>query len=583
MGEVRRAWTLLASAALLALALVGTLLVTPSSAASGESVSVPLGCSAAVLPGEARCFTTIHRPSASVGDGVHAFTTQAPRGGITPAAIAAIYDLPAIPDPVPVGTSETVALVEAGGFSGLESELNDYREAYGLGACTQTSGCLTILNQKGAAAPLPADDADWAWETVMDAEAVAAACPACKILVVEANDNDTVNLDKAVAVAAARAQYVSMSWGSLDDGMTATDAASTEAIFAGHPDVTFVAATGDFGWSTHIPSPDGDPAHALACGTKTVPSMPDETHSCSNYPASSPHVVAAGGTTAVQSADGSWTQRMWGAADDDGSPNAGGVSSGCSGWTQMNASQKLNGRARGACDTARGTADISALADGFATYHHDANSDWWLGGGTSLAAPLLTAMYAQAGNHTSPFDIYARATAEPAAFTDVTSGAATRGCPANDKRHLCSAGAGWDGPTGLGTPHGLRSLEVYTGPVLDDPTPASYLTPITPPSTAPKPTPTKTPALQRVHHSGKVKVKGKARVRAKLRASYGVFEAGSTVTVTWLIKKKAVARGIKVRVRKAWLRRKLRYVVTATAAGRLSLSLTSPPVKVKRR
>lgn len=575
MGEVRRAWTLLASAALLALALVGALLVTPSSAASGEAASVPLGCSAAVLPGQARCFTTIHRPPSSVG-GIRSYVSSIPDvpRGLSPANVATLYNLPGSSG-AGAGTGPTVALVEAWDTPDLEAELGAYRRQFGLGSCSVADRCLTILNQHGKLAPLPTAGPDWAWETMMDVEAVAAACPACKVLVVEAADNDSQNLGEALAVAASRADYVSMSWGFPDDGMSADGAAAFEKIFALHPDVTFVASTGDFGWSTYIPSPDGNPEHTLSCGTEALQAAGD-THSCTNYPASSPHVVAAGGTVALQSSDGTWTQQMWGAADDDGYPNSGGVSSGCSGWTTMPAAQAGNLNARTACGDTRGTADIAALADGFSMYHaaQDEAGDaspgdirhWWVGGGTSLAAPLLAAMYARAGNHTSPFDIYKRANAQPSAFTDVTTGVATRGCPASDPTHLCSAGAGWDGPTGLGAPYGLTGLAALDSSV--------------PPT--PKPTPTKTPALQRVHHSGKVKVKGKARVRAKLKASYGVFEAGSTVTVTWLIKKKAVARGIKVRVRKAWLRRKLRYVVTATAAGRTPLSLTSPAVKVKR-
>jgi hypothetical protein len=164
-------------------------------------------------------------------------------------------------------------------------------------------------------------------------------------------------------------------------------------------------------------------------------------------------------------------------------------------------------------------------------------------------------MYARAGNHTSPFDIYRRANADPSAFADVTSGTATRGCPASDPAHLCSAGAGWDGPTGLGTPRGLASLAVYHAP-----------------------------ALPSVGHSGKVKVKGKARLHTKLKAKYGTFEAGATVTVTWLVKGKAkpIGQGKKLRLKKAWLNRKIRYVVTASATGRTPLSLTSPAVKVRR-
>ncbi len=572
---------MLASATLLTIALVGVLLAAPSP--SVAATSEPVGCNVDVLPGQARCYATIQRPTvATTPGGVRSFTTAPDVAhGITPADIATLYDLPPASEADTPGSGPAVALVEEGDVPELDAELATYRTQYNLGACSVTSGCLSVVNQQGRTSPLPAADPDWAWETMMDVEAVAAACPACKILVVEAASTYTDDLDIAAATAAASADYVSMSWGSSDDGLRARDVAASERTFS-TAGVTFVAATGDFGWHTYIPADDGNPQDSLACGATSMPSTPGDTHSCTSYPASSTHVIAAGGTTPVLASDGSLSEQMWGDADDDGSPNAGGVSSGCSGWTKMNAAQALNGRARGACGTARGTADISALADGFSMYHHDTDTDrnWWIGGGTSLAAPLLTAMYARAGNHTSPFEIYARATAQPDAFNDITSGTATRGCPISDRWHLCSDGVGWDGPTGLGTPHGLESLEPYDGPILDDPIPADYLVPITAsasPSTSPSPV-----ALRPIRHSGKVKVSGKARVRARLKAAYGSFDAGTTATVTWLVNGRPVAHGKHLRVKKAWLKHRIRYVVTATGAGRTPLSLTSPTVKVKR-
>lgn len=563
---------MLASATLL-ITLVGTLLAAPSP--SIAATSEPVGCNVTVLPGQARCFASIHRPTAATTPGaVRSFTTaQDTAHGVTPADIATLYDLPPASETDPPGSGPAVALVEEGDAPELESELATYRTQYDLGACSVASGCLSVVDQQGRTSPLPDADPDWAWETTMDVEAVAAACPACKILVVEADSAYTDDLDAAAATAAASADYVSMSWGSPDDGLRARDVAASERTFS-TAGVTFVAATGDFGWHTSIAADDGNPQDDLTCGATRMPSTPGDTHSCTSYPASSTHVVAAGGTMPVLASDGTLAEQVWGDADDDGSPNAGGVSSGCSGWTKMNGAQALNGRARGACGTARGTADISALADGFSMYHHDTDTgrNWWIGAGTSLAAPLLAAMYARAGNHTNPFEIYARATAQPDAFNDITSGIATRGCPTSDRWHLCNAGVGWDGPTGLGTPHGLESLEPYDGPVLADPIPAGYLVRVSAPPAA----------LRPIRHSGKIKVSGKARVHARLKAAYGTFDAGTTSTVTWLVNGKPVAHGKHLRVKKAWLKHRIRYVVTATGAGRTPLSLTSPTVKVKR-
>ncbi|WGL52642.1 hypothetical protein P5P86_02180 [Nocardioides sp. BP30] len=608
MGQLRRRHALLGVGALLALALAASLVVSPSlsvasAAAASANELLPLGCSqATVLPGQARCYGTVSRPATTgSGSGVRPFATVS-TPVVTPGDIADLYDLPPVPDSVPVGTGPTVALVEEGDVPNLAAELATYRSdsRNRLGACTQASGCLTVLNQDGATSPLPAADPDWAWETMMDVEAVAAACPACKILVVEASSTDLDNLDDALQTAAERADYVSMSWGVNDDGMRRSDVAGFEDVFAAHADVTFVASTGDFGWQTDLPADDA------VCGRGTIPATAGDTHSCTSYPASSPYVVAAGGTMPVQdAATGTLTEQVWGAAEDDGSPNSGGASSGCSGWTTMIAAQAQNANAKAACGSARGTADLSALADDFRMYHQADASDtgWYLGGGTSLAAPLLAAMYARAGNHTSPFDIYARAASDGTAFNDITSGTATRGCPASDARHLCSAGTGWDGPTGLGTPHGLASLAVLdtavtsgdpsatssptaTATATDSPTATPTTSAPAAPTTAPSPTstaPTTTqPITMPIHHSGKLRVKGKARVRSRLKASYGSFDTGTTATVTWLVNGKPVGSGLRLRVKKAWLRHRIRYVVTATGAGRTPLTLTSPTVKVKR-
>jgi hypothetical protein len=75
---------------------------------------------------------------------------------------------------------------------------------------------------------------------------------------------------------------------------------------------------------------------------------------------------------------------------------------------------------------------------------------WWSAGGTSLAAPILTSLYALAGNHTAPMSAYQ----DPAGLVDVTSGTSGSCTPSV----LCDAGRGWDGPTGLGTPAGLGAL-----------------------------------------------------------------------------------------------------------------------------
>jgi len=537
-----------------AVALTAALLATSPAPVAAAGTAMPTTCSdLTVTAGEMRCFSTVDPTTVTPAEE----NTTAP-DGLSPQDIASLYDLPAVPADVPTGSGPTVAVVDAGGTPTLESDLAAYREQYGLGECSIASGCLTVMSQTGSTGNLPALIDGWDFETALDAEAVASACPACRILVVQADSANADDLDAATATAADRAPYVSMSFGSDDATLGASDVASTEAIFAAHPDVTFVAASGDLGYATY------DRADGEICGGDVRISRTLVSANCAQYPATSAHVIAVGGTTATNAgtaAAPSWSQTAWNPQESD--LNGGGASSGCSGWAAMPAAQASAAQAVAACGSARAATDISAVADGFAMYHPDpegSGRSWWVAGGTSLSSPLIAAMYARAGNNTDPFDIYTRAAAEPSAFTDVTAGA-TRGCDTTaDTPHLCSASTGWDGPTGLGTPHGLASLQPYT------PRTTSTTT-----SQAPK----------HVAHRGRVRVLGTARVGAVLRASYGVFTPSTKVSVAWFVDGHRVASGRRLRVRRGWRHERIRYVVTASATGFTSLSLSSPVVRIR--
>jgi len=72
-------------------------------------------------------------------------------------------------------------------------------------------------------------------------------------------------------------------------------------------------------------------------------------------------------------------------------------------------------------------------------------------GGTSVAAPLVGGIYAVNGGAVSDgSDPYAHTSA----LFDVTSGS-NGSCGGS---YLCTAGVGFDGPTGLGTPNGASAF-----------------------------------------------------------------------------------------------------------------------------
>jgi hypothetical protein len=327
-------------------------------------------------------------------------------GGYSPADLASLYRIPAS-----VTTNATVGIVDVGSDPNTAAQLSYYRAYFGLPACTKANGCFREVAQNGGAA-LPATNSSWTTEIAIDVQAVSAVCPSCHILLVDANSASSSDMGAAVQTAVRLgATYLSLSFGSPDSTLNQT----LNLTYYNDPGVTYVAASGDSGY---------------AGGTI--------------FPSTASNVVAAGGTS-VRLVNGVWQQSAWS-----------GAGSGCSstglltGLVTSLVQSLLSGSF---CPTGRAVADISALADPTTGIMFYRAGQWWYGGGTSLAAPIIAALYALAGNHTDPLAIYQNVSARPSSFVDVTSGQ-TGTCGTA----LCAARAGWDGPTGVGTPAGLAGL-----------------------------------------------------------------------------------------------------------------------------
>ena len=107
----------------------------------------------------------------------------------------------------------------------------------------------------------------------------------------------------------------------------------------------------------------------------------------------------------------------------------------------------------------RTVADVSAIADpatGVAVYDSYGSSggaNWYVFGGTSVAAPIVAGVYALAGN-VSSISYGSYAYSHTASLFDATSGS-NGSCGGS---YLCTAKVGYDGPTGLGTPNGLGAF-----------------------------------------------------------------------------------------------------------------------------
>ena len=106
-------------------------------------------------------------------------------------------------------------------------------------------------------------------------------------------------------------------------------------------------------------------------------------------------------------------------------------------------------------------ADVSAVADpatGFAVYTTTTpkgQKGWFTVGGTSLAAPIIAAVYANSNLSSNkpanslPYDLGSKLN-----LHDVIGGANGSCNPS----YLCSGKTKYDGPTGLGTPNGTGAF-----------------------------------------------------------------------------------------------------------------------------
>ncbi|HEV8448513.1 MAG TPA: S53 family peptidase [Gemmatimonadaceae bacterium] len=378
---------------------------SPSASASRDAGGIPNGgngnafayghvkvCAAPPV-GEASCHSWI-----TIDDKGNPLVTSGPTG-FNPADLQAAYNL------TTGGTSVTVAIVDAYDDPNAESDLGVYRAKFGLPVCTTQNGCFRKINQNGGSTP-PRANASWAEEISLDLDMVSAICPNCHILLVEASSNSFANLAAAVDQAAAQgAIAISNSYG----GNEYAGEVSDESHFK-HPGVAVTVSSGDNGFGVE-------------------------------FPAASQWVTAVGGTHLTHSGS-VWTETVWS-----------GAGSGCSAYITKPSWQ------HDAC-AKRTVADVSAVADPntgvsvYDTYGLRPRGGWLVFGGTSVAAPIIGAVYALAKDlgQTSYGSLSYGAAA--GSLFDVVSGS-NGSCQGS---YLCTAGAGYDGPTGNGSPRGTTAF-----------------------------------------------------------------------------------------------------------------------------
>lgn len=515
-----------------ALARIPTRVATPPSAAS----YVPVPVCQAPTPGRVGCLAYQLAPSSASA----ASATLSPRARarvqareraisaqpatepatepepVTPADLHSAYRLPTEP---PAGApQQTIALVDAYNDLAAESDLRVYDEHFGLAECTAANGCFERLNQRGETTnlPFPSTKADlearetrckttsaketsgqrrereeaclevsealgWGVEIATDVEVAHSVCETCHIRLLEAESSEYTALEAAERTAARAASEgglgateISNSWGGEEPVL---DSSAFE-----HPGIVVTASAGDDGYLNWTE------AEAAASESRSY-------YSGADYPASSPHVVAVGGTELLLTATGArQSERVWNEDPDPTGHNSGAGGGGCSevfappvwqrevpDWSQVGCGSESLPR--------RAVADVAADGDpytGVLVYDSaESKEDLLVIGGTSVASPIIAATFALAGGANGVAypaqTLYAhRGTA---GLYDVKTGGNGRcdalyaeGCSGSmnplsslapfdcgEGVLICNAGTGYDGPTGVGTPNGIAAFEVGGG------------------------------------------------------------------------------------------------------------------------
>ncbi len=385
---------------------VGTGAVSNASTPESKgSTSARALCDTEVAKGHARCFAMVQEVNGAVPH------VDLPNG-YGPADIRSAYALP--PNG---GAGMVIGIVDAYDNPNAAADLAFYRQTYGLPPLT--AGQFRKVDQRGGT-DYPDPDAGWAGEIALDLDAVTSVAPNATIVLVEADSNAFDDLGTAVNQAVAQgAKFVSNSYGTGYNSTPGSgedqDMLPLEAQYYNHPGVVITASTGDDDYGV-------------------------------SFPASSQYVTAVGGTSLVpDSSTRGWSESVW-------HNSYGGPGSGCSVVFDKPAFQTDTGCSK------RSVADVSAVADpttGLAVYNTYQSPGWAKYGGTSLSSPLIAATYALggspvAGSYPNSYPYSAAA----GALNDVTAGTNGTCTPS----YLCTAGTGYDGPTGLGTPNGVAAF-----------------------------------------------------------------------------------------------------------------------------
>jgi kumamolisin len=341
----------------------------------------------------------------------------------TPVQVGQLYQFPQ----GATASGQTIGIIELGGGYRTK-DLAAYFNGLGL-----TAPKLTAVSVDGGKnTPGTANGADG--EVMLDIEVSAAIAQGAKIVVYFAPNTDQGFIDavsSAVHDTTNKPSVISISWGGPESSwtaqaMNALDAACQSAAALG---ITITVAAGDNG------STDGGTGNNV------------------DFPASSPHALACGGTTLEGSGSTIKSEVVWNEQASGEGATGGGVSNvfPLPSW-QANAKVPAPSSSAGG----RGVPDVAGDADPVTGYKVRVDGENMVIGGTSAVAPLwagLIALSNQQNGTSAGFiqpQIYAAKAAS--AFRDIVSG----------NNGAFSAGPGWDACTGLGSPIGAKLIPLLS-------------------------------------------------------------------------------------------------------------------------
>jgi kumamolisin len=342
---------------------------------------------------------------------------------LTAPQVAEMYKFPANTD----GTGQTIAIIELGGGY-TEADLQTYFSGLGLAVPSVTA----VPVDGGSNSPGQSADG----EVELDIEVAGAVAPKAAQMVYFAPNTDQGFIDAiSDAVHATPTPIVvSISWGGPEDSWAAASRTSLDSALADAATlgVTVCVAAGDNG------SGDGESDGKPHC----------------DFPASSPHALACGGTQLIGSGSTITSEVVWNETASNEGAGGGGVSQvfAVPSW-QSNVGVPT---VAGATTTGRGVPDVCGNADPVSGYQIVVDGKRTVVGGTSAVAPLWAGLIARLAQSTGkrfgllqPL-VYSGVAAGQAAdgFNDITSGG----------NGAYNAGPGWDACTGLGSPDGAKLL-----------------------------------------------------------------------------------------------------------------------------